>query len=65
MKCIAKLNQGSVFGEKGLDQNIPRSATCICLEDCHFGVIQKTDYIKVLQEVSRLQTEKNQEFFMN
>jgi hypothetical protein len=54
MKCVAKLPAGTVFGEKGLDENVPRSATCICVTDCHFGVIQKKDYIKVLKEVSRL-----------
>lgn len=59
MRCVAKLPAGTVFGEKGLDEDVPRSATCICAEDCHFGIISKKDYISVLKEVSRLQAEKN------
>ena len=64
MQCVAKLPAGTVLGEKGLDENVPRSATCICSEDCHFGVILKDDYIKVLKEVSRLQAEKNKMFIL-
>lgn len=62
MNCVANLPAGVVFGEKGLDENVRRNATCICNQDTHFGIIYKNDYVKVLKEVSRLQTQRNKEF---
>lgn len=54
MNCVANLPAGVVFGEKGLDGNVRRNATCICNQDTHFGIIYKNDYVKVLKEVSRV-----------
>jgi CRP-like cAMP-binding protein len=42
------LTSGKAFGELALIKNKPRAATIICLEDCHFAVMSKSDYEKVL-----------------
>lgn len=34
----AKLPEGSIFGEKGLDEDIPRGATVLCNSECSFGI---------------------------
>lgn len=39
-----KLNKGSAFGELGLLNNRPRSATVVANEDCYLGVMNCIDY---------------------
>ena len=45
------LKAGKSFCELALIKNQLRAATIQCLEDCHFAVIQKDDYEKVLQKI--------------
>jgi CRP-like cAMP-binding protein len=42
------IKSGKAFGELALIKNKPRAATIKCLEDCHFAVMQKIDFDKVL-----------------
>ena len=53
---------GDFFGELALITNKPRAATIRCLQDCHFAVIQKEDYQKVLQKIEQKNLIKKIEF---
>ena len=52
-KAVAQLPTGTIFGEKGLDENVPRTATVVCAEDCHFGEMLKGDYTALLKDISK------------
>jgi len=54
---LAILNQGDFFGEMGLIDQAPRSATVITIEPCELLTITRTDFTKCLQ--------KNFDFTMN
>ena len=47
---LAILNQGEFFGEMGLIDESPRSATVIAIEPCELLTINKMDFKKCLQE---------------
>jgi len=59
---ITDLPEGSIVGDKGLDKNVPRSATCICREACDLGVLSKNDYVTMLKALSQQEQEKKIEF---
>ena len=42
------LMAGCAFGEFALIKNKPRSATVITTEDCHFAVLSKKDFLRIL-----------------
>jgi len=48
MTEVATLSAGQSFGELALISQKPRAATIRCLENCHFAVLSKQDYEKVL-----------------
>jgi CRP/FNR family cyclic AMP-dependent transcriptional regulator len=54
---LAILNQGDFFGEMGLIDQAPRSATVVTIEPCELLTITRTDFTKCLQ--------KNFDFTMN
>ncbi|TMH39110.1 MAG: cyclic nucleotide-binding domain-containing protein [Betaproteobacteria bacterium] len=54
---LAILNPGEFFGEMGLIDQAPRSATVVTLESCELLTITRTDFTKCLQ--------KNFDFTMN
>lgn len=62
-RFIARLQSGSVFGEKGLDDKTTRSASIICESPCHFAWMGKDNYNKILKEIVRRVNEKNKTFF--
>ncbi len=47
---LAILSQGEFFGEMGLLDDAPRSATVIAIEPCELLMISKADFKKCLQE---------------
>jgi len=47
---LAILNQGDFFGEMGLIDQAPRSATVATMESCELLVIARTDFTKCLQK---------------
>lgn len=61
---IAGLREGAIFGEKGLDDRAPRTATVICSTDCDFGLLTKEDYDYVLKDINREKNEKIRSFFI-
>ena len=50
---VAVLGSGKAFGELALINNKPRAAKIVCLEECHFAVMSKSDYEKVLQKIEQ------------
>ena len=62
---MATLDQGTVFGEKGIDEGNPRNATIVCSTHCHFGVINKRDYIEILRDVSKIEAEQRRSYIVN
>ena len=60
---VIKLNDGKVFGDMGLLLNKPRSATILCLEDCHLAVLSKNDYINILKQSEQQKINNMLEFF--
>lgn len=56
------LRNGKAFGELALIKNKPRAATIKCIDDCHFAVMSKADYEKVLQKIEQKNMNKIIEF---
>ncbi|CDW89498.1 UNKNOWN [Stylonychia lemnae] len=50
---ISQLQSGSCFGELALIEQKPRMASIRCVQNTHFAVISKVDYIKVLGIIER------------
>jgi len=50
---VTQLKSGKSFGELALINNKPRAATIRAKKDCHFAVMQKADYQKVLQKIEQ------------
>lgn len=48
MVTVAKLNEGMSFGELALIKSQPRAASIQCINDCHFAVLGKNDYMKII-----------------
>lgn len=48
---LQKMGPGKSFGEKALITNSLRAANVICTKDCHFAVMAKNDYDKVLRKI--------------
>lgn len=65
MDAVALLNKGSIIGDKGLDLNIPRTATVVCLEDCSFAVMRQIDYVRIFKPISLSMFNSQREFFTN
>lgn len=57
------LKEGFSFGELGLLRGKARSATVICKEDCHLGVLMAEDYRNILAVVERKKLYNKLEFF--
>lgn len=45
---VLQLGKGAAFGELALEQNKPRAASIYCIQDSHFGVLDKSDYRRIL-----------------
>lgn len=48
---LQKLGSGKSFGEKALIMNSLRAANVCCSQNCHFAVMNKNDYDKVLRKI--------------
>jgi CRP-like cAMP-binding protein len=51
------------FGELALINNNPRAATLKCLTDCHFAVISKNVYERILKKIEVKNQNKLVDFF--
>ena len=45
------MSNGKSFGEKALINNALRAATVVCTRPCHFAVMNKAEYDKVLRKI--------------
>ena len=48
---VAHLGPGQSFGELALLNNEPRQATITCETECHFAIINKEEYDRVLKKI--------------
>jgi cAMP-dependent protein kinase regulator/cGMP-dependent protein kinase 2 len=48
---LMRLGGGKSFGEKALINNSLRAATVVCTRSCHFAVLNKLEYDKVLRKI--------------
>ena len=48
---VVQLGMGKAFGELALINNKPRLATIKCVSDCHFAVISKNVYERILKKI--------------
>jgi CRP-like cAMP-binding protein len=48
---LMRLGNGKSFGEKALINNALRAATVVCTRSCHFAVLNKLEYDKVLRKI--------------
>lgn len=56
---VAELHEGDSFGEIALLKKKARGATIYALEDCHFAVLEKIDFERILSDYEeRLLDEK-------
>ena len=45
--------EGDTFGSVGTNNsNNKRTATSVCFEDCHLGILEKDDYLNILEKVN-------------
>lgn len=50
LQKVKELRAGDSFGELALMKNQKRLASIVCMEDCHFGVIDKKIFNLALKE---------------
>lgn len=52
LKDVSKLGTGASFGDAALTpgKSAPRNATILCVEDCHFAVLDKHNYERIIGE---------------
>jgi CRP-like cAMP-binding protein len=56
---------GKSFGDLALINNKPRAATIKCLTDCHFAVISKNVYERILKKIEVKNQNKLVDFFQH
>lgn len=56
---------GKAFGELALINNKPRQATIRCVTDCHFAVISKNVYERILKKIEVKNQNKLVDFFQH
>jgi cAMP-dependent protein kinase regulator/cGMP-dependent protein kinase 2 len=62
---VVQLSMGQAFGELALITNNPRAATIKCLTDCHFAVISKNVYERILKKIEVKNQNKLVDFFQH
>ena len=62
---VATITKGKSFGELALLSRAKRAATIICMEDCVFAVMVKSDYEKMLGRVEQKYINESVEFLLN
>ena len=65
MFIVRTLQPGDSFGELALRQNMPRTATILCKEETHFGVLGREEFQRVLSEHYNNIVTKNLEFLQS
>ena len=60
---VLTLNSGQSFGELALLQDKPRAASIVAETDCHFALLGRRDYERILEKIERKETEAKVQFF--
>jgi CRP-like cAMP-binding protein len=60
---VAKLSAGESFGELALINDAKRAATVSCLTKCHFAILSREDFQKVLKDIEMRKVQRKVEFF--
>ena len=53
---------GDSFGELALMKNQPRAATIFCQTDCHFGVLDREDFLRIIGKIKEAKLQRKIEF---
>jgi CRP-like cAMP-binding protein len=65
MVQVASLETGKSFGEKALINDAPRAASIQAVTDCHFAVLKKDGYLKVLKKLETRLYNSKMDYFSN
>ncbi|KAL4462909.1 hypothetical protein ABPG72_018800 [Tetrahymena utriculariae] len=65
MICVKQLGKGFSFGELALLYESPRMATITCLEKCHFAVLNKKEFLRVLKNFQKENLNKKLLYLQN
>jgi cGMP-dependent protein kinase 2 len=65
MHEIGTCNKGDSFGELALLKKQPRAATVQCSTDCHFAVLTKADFDRIIGKVKELLLNRKVDFLLS
>ena len=53
---------GDSFGELALMKNQPRAATILCRSDCHFGVLNREEFLRIIGKLKEAKLQRKTDF---
>lgn len=62
---VGKCSIGDAFGEFALITNKPRAASIYCTHDCHFAVLDKSDYTRILSKIHEQKISQKVDFLQD
>jgi len=65
MQEVKEVHSGETFGELALITNATRAATVQCKSDCHFAVLDKKDYLRILGNLEQLKLDETVDFLLS
>jgi len=65
MQEVKEVHSGETFGELALITNATRAATVQCKSDCHFAVLDKKDYLRILGTLEQLKLDETVDFLLS
>jgi len=65
MHEIGVCNKGDCFGELALLKKQPRTATVQCRSDCHFAVLSKPDFDRIMGKVKEMLLNRKVDFLLS
>lgn len=65
MQEIGVCHKGDCFGELALLKKQPRTATVQCRSDCHFAVLSKADFDRIMGKIKEMLLNRKVEFLLS
>lgn len=65
LKEVKEVHPGDSFGELALITNANRAATVQCKSDCHFAVLDKADYLRILGKLEHIRLGEVVDFLLS
>lgn len=62
---VKEVHPGETFGELALITNASRAATVQCKSDCHFAVLEKKDYLRILGKLEQVKLDEIVDFLLS